>query len=488
MKTLGSGALVALAAFEVGCFTSSNTPARDASAPAGLDADIAGDDASLDAGTVADSGSEAAVAADAGVISECTPSTGPGTVHQSVNADETWTAAGSPHTLASDSTIYATLTIEPCAELLLAPGRTITVRGNGTIVARGTPTKRIHIGAQTPGQPFTRIRSLGNPLHFAYVDIDGGGDPANTSPYLTGTIDVQGSDSSMPTQPLLEVDHVSIQGSGSNGVALYDGAGFAPGSAELTIGGSAQYPIGMWSRAVDGVPTGHYTGNAHDEIMLYGQGLAESIYENATLHERGVPYLVGHPAAAGTLYVGGASGATGVTTLTIEPGVSVRFKKGGVMYVEVFSGTGPALSALIAAGTTAKPIVFTSDEAAPAAGDWLGIWFGGIPSVTDTLAFARVEYAGGASTSGSASCPLPGMPAPNPDAAIRIFGVPAGQFVTNTTIVASAAHGIDRGYVSDVKQDFLATNTFSGIALCDQTYPGGMSVSCPAPVDVPCPK
>src|ERR1019366_2971883 len=223
----------------------------------------------------------------AGVISECTPSTGPGTVHQSVNADETWTAAGSPHTLASDSTIYATLTIEPCAELLLAPGRTITVRGNGTIVARA---------------------------------------PANPSPYLTGTIDVQGSDRSMPTQPLLEVDHVSIQGSGSNGVALYDGAGFAPGSAELTIGGSAQYPIGMWSRAVDGVPTGHYTGNAHDEIMLYGQGLAESIYENATLHERGVPYLVGHPAAAGTLYVGGASGATGVTTLTIEPGVSVRFK------------------------------------------------------------------------------------------------------------------------------------------------------------------
>lgn len=59
------------------------------------------------------------------------------------------------------------------------------------------------------------------------------------------------------------------------------------------------------------------------------------------------------------------------------------------------------------------------------------------------------------------------MPAPNPDAAIRIFGVPASQFVTNTTIASSASFGIDRGYVSDVKTDFLPTNTFSDIALCN---------------------
>jgi hypothetical protein len=210
----------------------------------------------------------------------------------------------------------------------------------------GTATKHIHIGAGQAGQRLDRIRTLGNSLHLAYVDIDGGGAPGNVNPYLTGTLDLQGSDSTLPTQPLLEVDHVTIRGSGSNGVSLYDGAGFAPGSAELTIEGSAQYPIGMWSRAIDGVPTGQYSGNAHDEILLYGEGQGESIYEDATAHDRGVPYLVGHPAAGGNLYIGG----------------------------------------------------------------------------------------------------------------------------------------------SDTKVDFLATNTFSGIALCNQSYPGGVMISCPAPEAVPCPK
>jgi hypothetical protein len=166
----------------------------------------------------------------------------------------------------------------------------------------------------------------------------------------------------------------------------------------------------------------------------------------------------------------------------------MRFKKGGVMYVERFAGTSPAHGALVAAGTSIGPVVFTSDEATPAAGDWLGIWFGGIPAATSVIDSARVEFAGGASVTGSASCPLPGMPAPNPDAAIRIFGAPASQFVTNSTIANSASNGIDRGYASDVKQDFLATNTFSGIALCNQSYPADASMACPAPSAVPCPK
>jgi hypothetical protein len=483
MKTLGPRTLIVLALAPVACFDSSSPPAGpDSSAPL-VDAAIVSDDAGAAPDVAVPL--ESAVPSDGAIVNECPTPTGPGTTHQSVNADETWTAAGSPHTLLSDSTIYAALTLEPCAVLLLDAGRIITVRNNGTIVARGTASKHIHIGRQMAGAAYGQIRSLGRPLDLAYVDIEGGGAPGNTNDYLTGTLDMQGADAAMPTQPLLKVDHVTIAGSGSNGVSLYDGAGFAPGSTELTVSGSAEFPIGMWSRAVDGVPSGHYAGNTHDEIMLYGQGQGESVYESATIHERGVPYLVGHPAAGGTLYVGGN---TGFTTLTIEPGVQMRFKKGGVMYVDRGSGPNPAVSALVAAGTSAQPILFTSDAPSPVAGDWLGIWFGDIPSPTDVIDNARIEYAGGVSVTGSASCPLPGMPAPNPDAAIRIFGVPATQFVTNTTIANSAAFGIDRGYVSDVKTDFLPTNTFTGIALCNQSYPGGMTVACPAPGAVPCPK
>jgi hypothetical protein len=151
--------------------------------------------------------------------------------------------------------------------------------------------------------------------------------------------------------------------------------------------------------------------------------------------------------------------------------------------VEIFQGTNPATGALVAVGTAASPIVFTSAEAQPAAGDWLGITFGQVPDASDRIDFARVEYAGGASSSGSDSCPSTAFN--TSDAAIRIFGPPASAFVTNTTINASKAHGIDRGYRSDTKLDFLPTNTFQAIALCKQTYPKDANGACPA--DVPCP-
>ena len=66
----------------------------------------------------------------------------------------------------------------------------------------------------------------------------------------------------------------------------------------------------------------------------------------------------------------------------------------------------------------------------------------------------HVEYAGGTGWSGSGSC-LYSEDAIN-EAAIRITGAPTHQFVTDTTIVASAGHGIDRGWRDDVVVDSAA--------------------------------
>jgi hypothetical protein len=173
------------------------------------------------------------------------------------------------------------------------------------------------------------------------------------------------------------------------------------------------------------------------------------------------------------------------STLTIEPGVVLRFKKGGMMSVTSAVGTSPALGSLVAAGTAAKPIIFTSAESPQAAGDWLGIWFGLQPAAVNQIDYARIEYAGGASSSGSDSC-NPVQVGKQNDAAIRIFGVPAqGQFVTNTTIANSATHGIDRGWRNDFKPSFLPTNTFIGIGRCTETYPKDTNGACP--MTVPCP-
>ena len=177
---------------------------------------------------------------------------------------------------------------------------------------------------------------------------------------------------------------------------------------------------------------------------------------------------------------------SGLTVLTRPEsrGVTLRFKKGGDLEIEHFDSAAPATGALVAVGTVDKPIVFTSAEPAPAAGDWLGLWFGSIPDPNSRMDQTLVEYAGGASSSGAGgSCLYPGMPIN--DAGIRVTEEPATVFITNTTIKDSAAHGIDRGFRSDTKPDFLPSNSFVNVARCQETYPRDLSGSCPA--TVPCP-
>jgi hypothetical protein len=419
------------------------------------------------------------------VPSECVPPTaGPTTHPGSINADETWTADGSPHILPFDTTFYKTVTLEPCAEVLIADGKQLTLRGEGKLIAEGTATKRIHIGAKDAGKPFANIRTLApSTVRFAYTTIDGGGKPLATLDYYAGTLQISG-DQQQPTQETLFVDHVTIAGSVSNGIVLDTNAGFAQGSNALAIKGSAVHPISIWPRSSGTIPTGAYTGNGKDTILFLTVNNSNTFTETTTLHERGVPYLVGHAQGDGDLRVDVPQGQPGVT-LTIEPGVRMRFKKGGVFRVAVAGGTAPARGSLVAVGTAEKPIVFTSDEAAPAPGDWLGLRFGETPTTTNKLDYVRVEHAGGASSSGSGSCP-DNSELMN-DAAIRITGWPTSQFITNTEIVGSPTNGIDRGWRDDrEKVDFLSTITFTNVALCNQTFPPTAANVCPA-APVPCP-
>lgn len=420
------------------------------------------------------------------VQSECVPPTKGPTMHgggsTSDPENEVWTADGSPHILPFDTTVYKTVTIEPCAEVLIADGKQITVRGK--LVAEGTASKRIHIGAKDAGKPFANIRTISPAtVRLAYTTLDGGGKPLATLPYLAGTLEMAGT-IQQAVQEILFVDHVTIDGSASNGLVLRDNAGFAAGSNSLVVKGAGAHPMSIWARAVGGIPTGAYTGNAKDQILLPVTSNNEAITETTTLHERGVPYLVGHATSGGDLRVDVPAGMPAVT-LTIEPGVTMRFKKAGIFRIAVASSTDPARGSLVAVGTAAKPIVFTSDEAAPAAGDWLGLRFGDVPTATNKLDHVRVEHAGGTSSSGSSSCP---DNAENlNDAAIRMTGTPPAQFITNTTILDSLTNGIDRGYNSAVKLDFLPTNTFTNVALCKQTFPRDDNPGCPLPADVPCP-
>jgi len=409
-------------------------------------------------------------------------------MHSSVTAAETWTAADSPHDLPYDTEITAAVTIEPCAVVTIAAGKTVTVAAGGSIVAAGTAAQPISIGAEPGAAPWASIRFIGGTGKLAYTTLDHGGDPLNSGPEYAAVLDVRGG-SDITKLQVLEVDHVTVSGSASQGLYLNAGGQLTDSSTNLTVTGSVGAPIHSWTSAAGTIPSGTYTGNGSDVIILSAMGcstagaVGEGVSNGTvTLHQWGVPYLVGHSASAGDLCVTGGPTGNPLASLVIEPGVTMQFKKGGQMRIDEFEGTDPATGALVAVGTAAAPIVFTSAQPTPAAGDWNGIWLLEVPVASTKIAYAKVEYAGAASVTGSASCP--NNPSGINDAAIRIFGPPSGEIVTNTAISDCASNGIDRGY-QGTPTDFLPTNTFTNVAGCKETYP--RPTTGPCPTSVPCP-
>ncbi len=111
-----------------------------------------------------------------------------------------------------------------------------------------------------------------------------------------------------------------------------------------------------------------------------------NISEDTTWTLAGSPYIVN-----GAITVSNADAAI-TPTLTIEPGVEIRFAK-GANHLKI--GSGNSSGALVAQGTVDAPIVFTSNETTPASGDWQGIIFdNGTDDTTTILEHAVVEYGG----------------------------------------------------------------------------------------------
>ena len=404
-------------------------------------------------------------------------------VAQDVTVDQTWTAAGSPYVIAntSDFSIRAKLILEPCAEVLIGPGIDVTLRDAGSIEGIGTATQPIHIGATTPGQPFQRIYTGAGSIKLAYTTIDGGGYSNSPTSTAASMIAAQGDGDDPVPQPLLDFDHVTVKGSATQGITLRSRASFSANSQTLTVTGSHYLPLRLSASSVSTVPTGSYVGNGKDAI-----GLDTTVYvdADATVHDRGIPYLVGGDGLNSELRV---EASTGLATLTIEPGVTMRFDSMGWLTLQTGSGT-TAAGALVAVGTAAKPIVFTSDAASPAPGDWQGIYFWGNADPRDRIDHARVEYAGARSAIQGRGCFSNGLESTVRNyAAIRFLGPgsPGSEIVTNTTITQSPTNGIDCGWTG-APIDFLTSNTFVGIATCFTTYPEPTPPdSCPA--KPPCP-
>jgi hypothetical protein len=221
------------------------------------------------------------------------------------------------------------------------------------------------------------------------------------------------------------------------------------------------YPIYILPPSINTLPPGTYTGNATDEILV--DELSGAFAFDETFRNLGVPYRMRYGySQRPTLSV--AQG--GLITLTIEAGVTMKLLKaaGNIPSFNLGSSSGDLPSQinpvrLVANGTAALPIVFTSAAAVPAAGDWAGIEYHGGPATGNVVNFVRVEYAGGDSGTSGFGC----GPTDNDAGLIIRNWIPGNDFVQNSTFSNSAGGGIVLGWTSDTPRDFKTGNTFSAI-------------------------
>jgi len=400
---------------------------------------------------------------------DCAEPAGPGVDHTGdITADETWRAADGPHRIASNVRVLATVTVEACAKVVASEGGAITVGTVdrvGKLVAAGTrtPDKLSPVrfvaadAAKSWGAIIVDAKGTTDLSYTVIADADAPGMQQNGG----GALRVYGASSTSTggtpaITPSTKIEWLLIDNSRGAGANMLRYAGFAEGSHGLAVRGSKSDPVRIEIGAVSAIPTGIVlSGNAHDEI-----GVTEtwSGTLSHTFLDRGYPYRILH-----AIYLQPVlDGAPAV--MTVEPGVTLRFTTDAGVGGVYVGTTEQRQGQIVAKGTAAKPIRFTSAKDAPAPGDWLGVYFRYYPTSGQVFEHVTFEYAGATSGANGFGC----GPKDN-DATMLILGArPAESWVRNSTFRNGAGGaGIVSGWVSDEPgPDFKATNTFESMPAC----------------------
>ena len=409
----------------------------------------------------------------------CGQPNGTVTTHSAnVVADETWAGDGVTHSVPSSITVSgnATVTIQPCAIVALGQGTSITVRDNARLVSAGTGSTRfVTFRRSNVSQAWGTLRGISatSIIDLTWTFLDGGGALGSAN---DPTIAVAGNGYGSLPVAVLRTNNVTISASQGIGVDLDANGGFTSDSQGLQISGSGGRPIITTMMTLGSVPSGSYTGNGTDEILITGPNA--NVFADMTVSDRGVPIRI----AYGLVSVAAAGGSTAAVTLTVQPGVIFKFPRVGSPPAPgarvTFGTNGNAPNNLVgvlnAIGTAAKPIVFTSGESTPAPGDWVGLWLN--TANGSRLEYVQINFAGAASGIVSNNCRLN----PSPDNAALLVGsfssqyVPPSNLLTNSLISNSAGYGINAMWLAGSfnNPDLTAGNMFQSNARCRQTYNG----------------
>jgi len=397
----------------------------------------------------------------------------------SVSRNVTWTKAGGPYVINNSVWVNAgaTLTLEP--GVIIKMNRDTLIGVFGGLVAGGTSAEPIYftdlrddtVGGDTNGDGSATgpapggwngiVIVSGGTAILDYVVVRYGGPkiPESNNPgyyHLYANIQKRGSGSVSITNSTIsdseaygiQIENTSdaqtisgntIERNGDAGIYLR-AAGSGVMISENTIRDNGSYGIDMYAGTLPVLSHNGISGNATGPTVVEGK-----ISADVTWTKAGNPYVVGSIEVAAN------------ATLTLEPGVMIKFARDGGFYVS---------GGLQAAGTSTEPIYFTDlrDDAAggdtngdgpataPTPGGWDAIYLG--DAATAILDHTIVRYGGktyGANIYRTCN-----------------YGACTGNLrVTNSLISDSAADGIYIGGSSDqtISGNRIEKNGKSGLYL-----------------------
>ena len=226
------------------------------------------------------------------------------TISTDIITDTTWTQAGSPYTVTNDVSVIAgvTLTVKRGVEVRFEQGTGLDVYG--TLTAQGTAS-----------QPITFTGTIKQPGWWDEIHIQGTGGQMNVGSALDYVTVEYGGHSCANLyldHASATVTHSAFDYSGEDGIQGY--AGGVADISDSSFVGNQGYAVQFWDGSVNPMLANlSATGNVSDTVAMGGGTLQGAHTWEAT----GVPYQV----------VGDMDTAVG-STLTVEPGVEVRFELG----------------------------------------------------------------------------------------------------------------------------------------------------------------
>jgi hypothetical protein len=339
-----------------------------------------------------------------------------------ITKDATWTAA-IPYLISGYPTVQgatsagATLTIAPGVQVRFNSGRYLNIgasSGNpGALIAQGTAEAPI---------VFTSNQTAPTAGYWNTIRFYNTADDATsilehcTIQYAVNGVNIQQASPTIRNTAIRDTSSYGINI--STGAPTIEGCQFsANGNYDLwysgTIGGSLtgssitrgiyllatgavafsgntiqqnnSYPIKAYADNVGPIVNGCTFSDVNSTSYLEVSG--NTITKDATW-TAAIPYVI-----SGYLTVQGVDGEDATTTLTIAPGATLKFNQGRYLNIGASSGNP---GALIAQGTSATPILFTSNQATPTAGYWNNIKIDNTANdITTVLSNCVLEYGGG---------------------------------------------------------------------------------------------